>query len=967
MKINELIAAGLQTGFIDKLHNSHERYQPKLLINDCHRGKKVLSSLINELRNCDTFSFSVSFITNSGVAVLINTLRELEVKGIHGKILTSQYLNFTEPRALRRLMRLNNLELRIAERDNHHSKGFIFTRGDECVYIIGSSNLTQGALSVNREWNVKLLSTEEGLLAEDINAEFATAFAEATPVTEEWMKRYESQYQQERRSFSSRMVPLPEGYFRKVAEDLPKLVPNAMQESALISLNHLREQGETKGLLISATGTGKTFLAAFDAHQFKAKKLLFIVHRETIARAALRSFRRLFGRQTSMAVLSGNNKELAADFIFSTIQTLSKEHIYQQFSPEHFDYVIIDEVHRAGAQSYLRILKHFNPGFLLGMSATPERTDGYDIFQYFNYNIAHEIRLNDALDADLLSPFHYYGVTDIEVNGQLLNDLADFANLTSNERVDKIIYFADLYGCDHGRVKGLIFCSRKEEAKVLSEKLNERGKRTIALDGDSSQDLREESIQKLEQDIGKDLLDYIITVDIFNEGVDIPSINQIIMLRPTQSAIIFVQQLGRGLRKFNRKEYLTVIDFIGNYANNYMVPIALYGDNSYNKDNIRRLIKGESSYIPGASTVNFDKIARERIYDAIDKSRLSGKKQLIEDYSLLKYKIGKIPSMMDFLEHGARDPYSFVEYAKSYYHFLRIAESEQTPKLASNVERLLHFISQEVCRGKRIEDILILKELLANGYVEKETIENIVKNNFNYSLSDSVFQSTAKILSLEFMTAQDKKKYDIVPLLAEIDGTYITSDDLETAKKSEDFMRFAEDTMAYGENIFQNRFREENFKQGFMLYEKYTRKDVAKILNWEKDHSATMFGYRIKDNACPIFVTYHKKDDISEAIKYDDYFINPRQFNWMTRNRVTLQSKEVLQFKKYREIGLRILLFVKKSDSEGSDFYYMGDMQPIEYHQKNIANDKGEKLPIVNIVFNMDTPVEENLFRYFEE
>ena len=262
---------------------------------------------------------------------------------------------------------------------------------------------------------------------------------------------------------------------------------------------------------------------------------------------------------------------------------------------KHFDYILIDEVHKAGASSYQKVIEYFNPKFLMGMTATPERTDDFNIYALFDYNIAYEIRLQEALEEDMLCPFHYFGVTDIEYNGETIDDATILSKLVADERVNHILDKIEYYGFSGETVKGLMFCSRKEEAAKLSLVLNEKGLRTVALTGDDSQEERVLRINQLEN--GK--LDYILTVDIFNEGIDIPCINQVVMLRQTQSSIIFIQQLGRGLRKHDTKDYVTIIDFIGNYKNNYLIPVALSGDQSQNKDNIRRQNTGYKLYKRG--------------------------------------------------------------------------------------------------------------------------------------------------------------------------------------------------------------------------------------------------------------------------------------------------------------------------------------------------------------------------------
>lgn len=958
---NEELEKGLYTGYIDSTSDSLESYRPRLLLNDNKNGLKVLTSLISELKKCDEFYFSVAFITNSGVAALISVLKELESKGIKGKILASQYQNFTEPRALKRLIKLNNIDVRIVIDKNFHAKGYIFKNNDIYTLIVGSSNLTQNALSYNQEWNLKVTSLENGEILNQTIKEFNRIFNSATIVDSIWIDEYEKIYDD---ASEYKKVKNPE----QIVFNIGRISPNKMQIDALKSIETLRNEGKNKALIISATGTGKTYLSAFDIKKYNPKRLLFVVHRENIVYASLRSYKKIFGSEKKLGILCGNQKDLDSNFLFATIQTISKDETLQQFSKDYFDYIIIDEAHRSGAKTFKKILNYFTPRFLLGMTATPERTDGYDIFKAFDYNIAYEIRLNKALEENMLCTFHYYGVNDIKVNGELIDENANFNSLVSDERVKHIIEKATFYGCDHGRIKGLIFCSRIKEAAELSQKLNICGYRTLALDGSTSEQEREEAIKKLETDIdSEDALDYILTVDIFNEGVDIPSINQIIMLRPTQSAIIFVQQLGRGLRKSDNKEFLTVIDFIGNYKNNFFIPIALYGDSSYNKDNLRKLINNGSSYIPGASTVNFDSITTEKIFTSINAAKLNSKKDLVNDYTLLKYKLGRIPSMMDFVNYGGRDPFSFIEYSKSYFNFICNIEKNLKNEISELQSKYLEFFSKELGNAKRVEESVLILELINNKTMSVSKFKNIIFKKFSCIVSDDTIQSCIRILNCDFFNNQDQNNYRNIRCIEYKNNIFTLDTNLQTALENKDFKKYLIDILNYAIYTFSISFSIDYFVQGFKLYGKYTRKDVCKILNWTNDESSTVYGYRIKNNTCPIFVTYEKKDDISESTKYKDHFINAHRFSWMTRSRVNMDSKEIKSIKNYDKTGMRILLFVKKNDSEGTDFYYMGDMEPIYYAQKEIKNDVGKDLPIVNVTFSMKTPVDEKILEYLSK
>ena len=564
--IGEEIIKSSETGLVNSIIDSNLALVPKLIINDYTKGEKVLTEIINGLNKCKEFFISVAFITYSGLLPLLETLEKLNKNGIKGKILTTNYLNFSEPKALKKLLSFSNIQVKMYSKENFHTKGYIFKNKNHYKVIVGSSNLTQTALTKNKEWNLKISSLKEGALTKEIISEFNNLWIDAQDLTLSWLEIYEDIYIKQREYTRKTKVPSIKQY---------KLIPNRMQVAAIESLNELRKKGKDKALLISSTGTGKTYLSAFELRKYNPKKALFIVHREQIARQALESYKDVFGDTKTMGILSGNSKDINREIIFSTIQTLSKDDILYNFKKDEFDYIVIDEVHKAGANSYQKVVNYFMPKFLLGMTATPERNDDFDIFKMFDNNIAYEIRLQQALEEDLLCPFHYFGISDVTVDGTELNDNSDFRFLVAEERVNHIIDKINFYGYCGDRVKGLIFCSSKKEAKKLSNIFNNRGYKTVALTGEDSQEVREDAIKRLEQDEIDNSLDYIFTVDIFNEGVDIPSINQIVMLRPTQSAIIFVQQLGRGLRKSKFKEYVVIIDFVGSYNNNFLIPIAL--------------------------------------------------------------------------------------------------------------------------------------------------------------------------------------------------------------------------------------------------------------------------------------------------------------------------------------------------------------------------------------------------------
>lgn len=1004
----------LQTGFISKTYHSISELAPSLLINDYHREKKILTSLLDELTTCRSFDFSVAFINNEGLAAIKQKLDELAIYSqahpenpVKGRILTTNYLNFTQPSALQELMQFPNIEIRAYTKGGFHPKGYIFEQSNYYSIIIGSANLTASALTMNQEWSVKFLSCTDGQIVFSVREEFEEIWKQADIVDEEWLKNYSGKYEEKKlalklvnkqikdlrksekdtASFEEIKSIIPSyrteieetqfeqltespSEFEAVSEDEEiEIIPNTMQKEAMVALHNLREENEKRALLIAATGTGKTYLSIFDVKQEKPRKVLYVAHRDMILDKSEKSFKNVFP-DIKTGFLNGSRKDLNADYLFASVFTLAKEDILRTFKKDEFDYIIVDEVHHAGADSYKKIIEYFEPKFLLGLTATPERTDGFDIFSMFHNNIAYEIRLQKAMEEDLLCPFHYYGLSDLTVDGEIIEDKSDFTKLVCEERIKHIERSINLYRNFSYPVKGLIFCSGVDEAKALSEKLNNDGYCTKYLTGENSDLERERVIQELESD--ENPLQYIISVDIFNEGVDIPSINQVVMLRPTKSAIIFVQQLGRGLRKFKGKTYVSVIDFIGNYENNFFIPIALYGDNSYNKDNLRKVMNSGSSGLPGTSTVQITEIARQKIYQAINDTNFTQLKLLKEEYNKLKMRLARIPSMMDFVNNGFIDPHLFIDYAGSYYEFLKKIEKEY-PDLKPEHRTSLQFISLEFSHGFRMHELLLLKLLLENHTVSLGQFSNELSQR-KVSYKGGVKQ-ILKVLSKDYYRVEDQKKYGEISYISydESTKTFSKTDIFENLLQNNLYKEHILDLLEYGINRATIKDNEIYGDDGLVYYRKYSRKDVFKIMNFDKDQNPqNVGGYIIQEiegrKKCPVFVTYEKSEDISSSTKYKDYFINNTRFNWMSKNKRYLNSPDVDAILNQERNNIQIELFIKKDDNEGTDFYYIGKMKT-DYEsreQTQIENEKGQMLPVVNLQFDVLPSVPQNLYNYLE-
>ena len=954
--------------------NAQEVSESYLVLNRPARGIRVSTHIQRELQHCDSFRFYVAFVTQDGIASLLQALHEIQSKNVSGRILVSQYLNFTPPIALRTLLKFPAFNVRIASDCAMHAKGYYFSRSrEQCEhYLIGSSNWTARALSTNTELNIHVATPTDSTLAKEVADDFDYQFDRAIQLTNDVIDTYSITYEMARQA-QPRYSDLEPTINMRSSDFTGALKPNSMQLAALKSLERIRESGKNKALIISATGTGKTYLSAFDVQKAQAQRMLFVVHRENIARAAMTTFKKVFGSAKTCGIFSGSDRQDDADFLFATVQTLSRAEHLQRFARETFDYIIVDESHRAGAASYARFLDHFNPRFLLGMTATPERTDGADIFRYFDYNIAYEIRLQAALEEEMLCPFHYFGVTDLTINGETVEDSTDFNRLTDGERVKRILEKTELYGCDDGIIRGLVFCSRVDEARSLSQEFNKRGYRSLALDGDSTEAERENAIRRLEGDL-KDAnkLDYLFTVDIFNEGVDIPQCNQIVLLRPTKSAIVFVQQLGRGLRLVEGKEkYLTVIDFIGNYNNNYMIPIALWGDRSYDKDRLRRLIVAGSEGLPGTSSINFDKISREQIFASINSANMQLLRDLQREFSSLRTRLGRMPMMNDFLVHDLRDPSAFADYSKSFYAFSRNVDPTEVAKISVAANEVLECYWRDSFTGTSLEEPLLLSYLLDSSLVNKTVIQDAYKRITGCMIPEGRLDSASRSLNMRFI--RKTVKGSLIAIGETLGLNVVTNEadcfsrtsQLDELIKDKVFEAYLRDMVNYAKQTYLKDFDANKFVGGFVRYRKYRRSDAFRILGATQNPVAqNVGGYLISQDMtwCPLFVTYKKEAHIAATTQYEDAFLDRSTMDYFTKSNRNLQSPDVQYFRNLTP-HQRVPLFVKKNNDEGIAFYYLGDVRPDTSSFREQRMRDGQT-PVVRMKLLLDCPIEQGLYEY---
>ena len=557
----------------------------------------------------------------------------------------------------------------------------------------------------------------------------------------------------------------------------------------------------------------------------------------------------------------------------------------------------------------------------------------------------------------MLAPFHYFGIADLEIGDESVDDAGLFSRLTSDERVRHIIEKIEEYTVDKEHRCGLMFCGRNDEAAELSRKLNEVGYKTKAISGANSDAERDAAIALLEA--GE--LEYLLSVDILNEGVDIPSLNQIVMLRRTESAIVFVQQLGRGLRKDEGKDYALVLDFIGNYQQNFFVPIALSGDRTYNKDNLRAIVNEGSSVIPGCSTVSFDEISKARVYKAIDGGDFSGAKLIRDEYRTLRNMLGRIPSLLDFDANGAIDPLRIFKKFGSYHAFLSKYEEGYDVPFSEAQSIMLEFVSRKLASGKRFEDLAMLRKLVMERCCNIGSLALTAEAVYGRTTWEAALRSAGALLSGSFGASG---KFEQLVRLT--DDGYELAPGFSRALENAEFKRQMLELLDFGIARNSSSYSRTYKDTSFVLNAKYTYEEVCCLLGWEKNiNGQNMGGYKYDaaTNTYPVFINYEKAPDISDSIKYEDRFISESRLVAISKQPRNLDSPEIRRLKAWPGNGMKTYLFIRKNKDDkdgGKEFYFLGEMHPTqEYAPITIAGKSA-----VEIGYELDTPVENGLYGY---
>ena len=606
--------------------------------------------LINSLKQADSVDIVVSFLMESGVRMLLNELENALKRGAKIRILTGNYLGITQPSALYLIKHKlgEQVDLRFYNEKNRsfHPKSYMFHYQEYSTIYIGSSNISRSALTSGIEWNYRFSSKTDPQNYEKFYNTFLDLFENhSVVIDEDELKRYSKDWHRPAVSKDLDRYDLQDN---EITNNIALFEPRGAQIEALCALENTRAEGAKRALVQAATGVGKTYLAAFDSKKYG--RVLFVAHREEILKQAAESFKNV-RNSDDYGFFDGESKCTDKSVIFASVATLGRNEYLNDryFAPDYFNYIVIDEFHHAVNDQYQRIVNYFNPQFLLGLTATPERLDGRNIYEICDYNVPYEISLKEAINKGMLVPFHYYGIFDETDYSKLHIVRGRYDEKELNETYIGNVHRYELiykYYCKYGSRKALGFCCSKEHAREMAKEFSARGIPSVAVFSYASGEYTEKrnvAIQKLKNGEIK----VIFSVDMFNEGVDITSVDMVMFLRPTESPIVFLQQLGRGLRKYRGKEFLTVLDFIGNYEKAGRVRFLLEGKTGVQREGVHL---SDALQFPDDCLVDFDMKLID-LFAEMDRKHLKLKDQIINEYFRVKELLGKRPTRLDLFTY----------------------------------------------------------------------------------------------------------------------------------------------------------------------------------------------------------------------------------------------------------------------------------------------------------------------------
>ena len=681
----------------------------------------LYASLVDAIDQADEVYIVAAFAQRSGVELLLPALRRAVERGADVHFLIGDYLHITDPEALAALLKLDGLSIRFYRSGGRafHPKAYLFRNAETGLSIVGSSNISKSAFRNGIEWNLHLPQAVAPHILDDAIEAFMDLYL--SEAAQDLNPMVLEAYRQEHDA--RQYVAEPEvNYAEQQLVTSDEILPHRVQEEALRALRETMEAGRTRALTVLATGLGKTYLSAFFARDFK--RILFLAHQRELLEQAERSFKKVEPNwQTAFYIGSDRTNDEQTDVLFGSVQTLSQNRHLERFAKDYFDLIIIDEFHHAAAKSYQKVLAHFEPRFLLGLTATPDRMDGADVYALCDNHVAFQMHFTSAINEGFLTPFHYYGIHDVIDYSQLRRmgrkyDAMELEQAQIDRAVSENIYAA---WSKHRQTKTIGFCSSIRQAEYLAQTFREIGHQAIALTGQTIN--RRERIQEFEQGT----LEIVFTVDLFNEGVDIPKVDTLLFCRPTESIAIYTQQIGRGLRLASDKSHCVIIDLIGNYKN-VEAKLMLLGTV---KDKIKRGDK-EPITPPKGCIIEFDTQALNIIHRMRQPNQR--KLRLIESYEQLKLDLGRRPTYVEIGQLTAV-PTGYKQEWVSYVGFLK-EQGELTAEEVETYDANRELIEQvEKTVMNRSYKMVVLLAMLERGeerWMEPITAEEVAPFFYEY-------------------------------------------------------------------------------------------------------------------------------------------------------------------------------------------------------------------------------------------